>query len=160
MDFWGIRDISTWKGFFLYTCMELLIFLLSSLSIVNIDSQHRYVGSFCTDDSQMIKETKNWMLFFPLLVMILFTFSDVNVFDIPLFLFLITIASLWSRDFSDVSAFSLHRRRGLLCFIAVVYCIKWGYGLPVIVGPSGSRPGRGSGDCCLHKCPTTCSGRF
>ena len=80
MDFWGIRDISTWKGFFLYTCMELLIFLLSSLSIVNIDSQYRYVGSFCTVDSQMIKETKNWMLFFPLLVMILFTFSDVNVF--------------------------------------------------------------------------------
>lgn len=150
MDFWGIRDISTWKGFFLYTCMELLIFLLSSLSIVNIDSQYRYVGSFCTVDSQMIKETKNWMLFFPLLVMILFTFSDVNVFDIPLFLFLITIASLWSRDFSDVSAFSLYRRRGLLCFITVVYCIKWGYVSPVIVGPSGSRPGRGSGGCYLH----------
>lgn len=50
MDFWGIRDISTWKGFFLYMCMELLIFLLSSLSIVNIDSQYRYVGSFCTAD--------------------------------------------------------------------------------------------------------------
>ena len=105
--------------------MELLIFLLSSLSIVNIDSQYRYVGSFCTVDSQMIKETKNWMLFFPLLVMILFTFSD-------------------------VSAFSLHRRRGLLCFITVVYCIKWGYVSPVIVGPSGSRPGRGSGGCYLH----------
>lgn len=64
------------------------------------------------------------MLFCPLLVMILFTFSCVNAFDIPLYLFLITIASLWSRGLSDVSAFSLNRRKWLLCFSIIVYGIK------------------------------------
>lgn len=46
MDFWGIRDITTWKGFLLYTCMEMLIFLLCSLSIVHINSQYRGVAPF------------------------------------------------------------------------------------------------------------------
>lgn len=59
-----------------------------------------------------------------MVVLFIFACSGMNGFDIPLFLFLVTLASLWSRNVSDLSTLSLCKRGQLLAFTLLVFIIK------------------------------------